>query len=37
MYFPQEQGTVSVGFFLVIGCRQTGQFLRHMLDQLSLN
>jgi len=23
-------GTVSVGFFLAIGCRQTGQFLRHM-------
>jgi hypothetical protein len=30
---PQGQGTVSVGYFFAIGCRQTGQFLRHMLDQ----
>jgi hypothetical protein len=30
-YLPQGQGIVSVGCFFTIGCRHTGQFLRHML------
>jgi len=30
---PQGQGTVSVGCFFASGCRQTGHFLLHILDQ----
>ena len=32
-YFPHGQGTVSAGSSFASGCRQTGQLLRHILDQ----
>jgi len=32
---PQGQQTVSVGFFLTIGCLQTGQYFCHILNCLN--